>query len=208
KPLSEHHYNGGGLRSAFEYFDGQSNDFMSYRLQKVPRRYLANYPTPKLFFCGGMRERIFYSDFKNMRPIQKWFMRRFMHLGRNLEPNFIERLQNSIAKLAIKNLAKADAYNNTKLGLIKWEKGARFSGGAHSLNKELKVSKTRTAFLHYKFTKGVEGLDYIAKRGQHAGGAALYKQILEQPDLLKKSPLFENSVKYESSQSLKDLLDV
>ncbi|MFK7903364.1 MAG: glycosyltransferase family 2 protein, partial [Nitratireductor sp.] len=47
KPLSEHHYNGGGLRSAFEYFDGQSNDFMSYRLQKVPRRYLANYPTPK-----------------------------------------------------------------------------------------------------------------------------------------------------------------
>jgi len=206
KPINEHMYEGGGLAKSFPYFDDQSRDYMSYRLQKVPRRYLKNYPTPQMFFCGGMRERVFYSDFKNMLALQKWIMQKFMHLGRSLEPSWKNKLENSFAKIAIKNLAKADAYNNTKLGLIKWREGARFSGGAHSVNQEFRISKSRAAFLHYKFTKGVGGLNYIAERGQHAGGSALYKQILDQPELLEQSPVFENSKMYEDSDSLKALL--
>lgn len=206
KPLNEHLFEGGKLRNSFPYFDDQSSAYMSYRLQKVPRRYLKKYPTPELFFCGGMRERIFYSDFEKMLPIQKWFMRNFMHLGRSLEPSISEKIANSLSKLAIKNLAKADAYNNTKLGLIKWRRGARFSGGAHSVNQKFKVSKKRAAFLHYKFTKGVGGLEYVVERGQHAGGSALYKQILEQPELLEELPVFANSKKYKNSSSLAAIL--
>lgn len=205
KPLSEHVYDGGGLREAFPYFDNQSEQ-MSYRLQRVTHKAVKKYPTPKMYFRGGMRERIFYFDFDGLNFIQKWFMRKFMHLNRSLEPNLLERIENIMAKMVIKNRIKANAYNITKLGLIKWRAGAEFSGGAHSATQVFKLSKRKCAFLHYKFTDGVDGLNYVVERGQHAGSGFLYKQILEQSDLLEQSPVYEDSSKYENSLSLGNIL--
>jgi len=82
----------------------------------------------------------------------------------------------------------------------------RFSGGSHAVSAKLKLSEHSGALLHYKFTRGIRGLEYIAQRGQHAGSSVHYRTMLKYEKLLEKSPVTDISRTYSDSLSLNGLL--
>lgn len=208
-PISEHVYTGatesGGLREAFDLFDGNTGD--NYRLLAAPARFRARYPVPRVYASGGMRERVFLPAFQHPNALQKWVLRHWAHLRRPLEPNgWILRVQNALTRMMTKSLVTGAPMDNTKIALLKWQKGGHFSGGTHAVSFATALSPEMTALLHYKFTKGRKGLEYSAKRGQHAGHGKVYKQIMEAQAALDASPVFAGTKRYADSVAFFDAL--
>lgn len=205
RPLNDHVFQSGKLIDAFPYFDRPASPAESYRVQPPARRFLKRYPTPCVHVYGGLRERQFFkrkTQKHGKLPIQ--LLNRFAHLARPLNPGFFSRISNAITRTLTKRNFPDKPFTLTKLGMIKWQKGMRFSGGPHAVSKKIQLANITAAFLHFKFTKGTKGLEYTAKRGQHAGGGMYYKQMLNHQELLSDSPYSSNSLKYTSSQTLVD----
>jgi hypothetical protein len=206
KPLDAHIFTGGSLSDAFPYFDGDSAAPLGYRMMPQPKRYRAKCPTPSVTAFGGMRERLFFASTAKATAVQRWLLESFAHLGRPQSPGFIARITNAITRRAAMSLFPRQSLSCTKLGLLKWPKGATFAGGPHAIDVPMKVSEQRAVLLHYKFTKGAKGLKYTAQRGQHASGSAFYKSILSNDQAMQQSPVFAGSLEYSGSVSLGDLL--
>ncbi|MEJ2309580.1 MAG: glycosyltransferase family 2 protein [Gammaproteobacteria bacterium] len=206
KPLSGHHYAGGGLLEAFPYFDADTDPVTGYRLLPPATRFLKKYPTPRILAFGGMRDRLFFSRSSSAAGFQALMLRKYAHMKRPLNPGPFDRFMNSLARRTTRSLFSSEPFVCSKIGLLKWSRGMRFSGGAHAVTARLRTSESIAAFLHFKFTKGVAGIEYIANRGQHAGEGLYYKQILHNAELLERSPVFESSVRFVSSASLAPLI--
>jgi glycosyltransferase involved in cell wall biosynthesis len=204
KPLKEHNFDSGNLIEAFPYFDNPSDPQSGYRLLPPAKRFLKNFPTPPVCAYGGVRDRIFISKKYSFSFIHNWALHKFAHIRSSLTPKFFQKLTNSLTRRITKKHFGPEPFSMTKLGLVKWQKGMRFSGGPHAVSKKLILSQATGAFLHYKFTKGIEGIEYVAKRGQHDGDSVLYKRILNQLDLFDQSPLCEKSLRFTGAESLID----
>ena len=84
---------------------------------------------------------------------------------------------NAVGKRLLRDLRKGPSrsLDLSKLALIKWRAGMQFSGGTHAVSRKLRLSERRGALLHYKFTRGAEGILYIAARGQQPEAASITK---------------------------------
>ncbi len=204
KPLKEHTFSGGKLVDAFPYFDNPSHSTGGYRLLPPAKRFLKKFPTPPVCAYGGVRDRMFFNEFQTASFLSHWALRTFTHLGGSLNPDFVQRLTNAFTRWLTKKQFGPDPLSMTKLGLLKWQRGMKFSGGPHAVSKKLTLAKVTGSFLHFKFTKGSEGIKYVADRGQHAGGSVLYQKILSQLDLHDLSPFNEGSIAFDGPQSLID----
>jgi len=204
KPLKDHAFSGGTLTETFPYFDNPSHSLGGYRLLPPAKRFLKRFPTPPVCAYGGVRDRMFFNEIGSASSLSRWALRKFAHLGRALNPNFVEKQTNAFTRWLTKGQFGPNPLSMTKLGLLKWQKGLRLSGGPHAVSENLTLAKTTGAFLHFKFTRGSAGIEYIAKRGQHAGGSVLYQKILGQGDLLDRSPFNQGSVVFEGPGSLID----
>ena len=205
RPLQDHVFSDGILLEHFPYFDRPAHPAHSYRMQPPASRFLKKYPTPAVHVYGGMRERQFFQGQRQIRGmLSSALLNRFANLNRPLNPNLKDRIANAITRLITKRLFPAKPFTLTKLALVKWKKGLKLSGGPHAVSEKLNLASTTGVFLHFKFTKGMNGLKYLARRGEHAGGGEYYQQILNQQELLSLSPYSKISEKYTSSQTLID----
>lgn len=200
RPLEDHVYDtsqGTGLAGAFPFFDGPAPAPDGYFMRRARGRY----PTPPVVLSGGMRDRIFTEALKDLPADRLAKLERTSRLDQPINPGLAGRLRRRFADPALRCCS-----NRTKLGLLKWRAGMAFNGGAHKVDTRLQVSESIAAFLHYIFTRGRAGLEYIAARGQHAGGARGYRETLERGDLLSRSPMAPLSRRYEDSTSLAGLI--
>ena len=204
KPLYEHKFPGGNLIDVFPYFDDPSHSSSGYRLLPPAKRFLKRFPTPPVCAYGGVRDRMFFNEVQTSSFLSNWALRTFAHLGGTLDPGFADNLKNAFARQVSKKQFGPDPLSMTKLGLLKWQKGMKFSGGPHAVSKKLNLAKSTGAFLHFKFTKGSEGIKYVANRGQHAGASVLYQKILRQIDQFDQSPFSECSIAFSGPKSLID----
>ena len=61
-PLSQHWYEGGGLKRIFPFFDGPRASPFGYCAVTQGRTHRSKFPTPGLYALGGLRWRMFFSD--------------------------------------------------------------------------------------------------------------------------------------------------
>lgn len=201
KPLADHSYSGGGLVAAFPMTDGPG----SYFLLPAPARYRRKYPAPSLLVYGGMRSRLFFSTCQPS-SMQSALLARFAGLDGPFNPRLVRLTAARATRRACRSILGSDPFTATKLTLLKWRVGLGFSGGSHSVTQHLRVSEHAGALLHFKFTKGLGGLQYLANRGQHAGGGRYYKRMLGARDVLTSSPCYSGTLKVTGSASLTGFL--
>ncbi len=192
------------LRDRFPLFDGPAPFPDGYQMRMVTARVGSRYPTPGVTLSGGARARLFYRSKAPVSDLQRRAAERFLRLDGRVTPRLTDRPGQWLARRLTRRVLDG-TLNNTKLGLLRWRKGLRFNGGAHKLSGELVMSESIAVFLHYAFTRGRAGVEYIASRGQHADGARAYKALLS-GDGLARSPVFQHSKRYDGVQSLAGLI--
>lgn len=205
-PLADHVFSTGSLSDAFPLFDSPETASLGYRLIAPPPAYRSHFPSPAVMVFGGMRERLFV---RARAPLSRWqrtLVDRFAAITDPLQPSCIQLSQHSIARLATNEHFDGHRFKTSKLGMIRWRRGFDFSGGAHAVNCRVRISKRLCAFLHFPVTRGVDGIEYVANRGQHSRGSYYYKRMLHAEKLLRRSAVCEISQRYVSSSSLGPLL--
>jgi Glycosyl transferase family 2 len=188
---------GDSMLAAFPYFDAEG-----YRLIPAKRKHSRQYPTPPLALYGGARERLFYNgDRRRGRP--RWAVRRFGHLKRSMTPSFWERVGNRLARIAARKKIRHPPLLMSKIGLLKWRAGMRFSGGPHAVSTELPLSQSWGALLHFKFIDFAAQIAYKAERGQHCDEGAHYK-LLQAKGEFHRSPFYDGSRRYNDWRDLRE----
>lgn len=205
KPFSKHIYTGGGLHSTFPFFDEPGN----YWVMSTPAIFRHKFPTPGAMVFGGMRERCFYSEGKFDSFFQR-LLRKVSPLPFQLPQNRLRLYKYELVRRFIYHFSGSPdmpPVNSSKLPLVKWRKGYFFNGGAHALNTGVTVFSQSAALLHYRFTRGTDGLKYTATRGQHAAGGAYCAKLVNGVVVDDRSPICAQSRKFVNSLSLKDFLE-
>jgi hypothetical protein len=197
-PLNRPVYQAGqSMLAAFPYFDAGG-----YRLVRPRYKHLRHYPTPPLTLYGGPRERLFYDFMPDaIGGLRGWAMRRFANLGRSMTPGVLERAGNTLARFALSGKAPRPPLVMSKIALLKWRPGLRFSGGPHDVSQALALSAVWGALLHFKFMDLPGQIAYQTVRKQHAGGARHYKRM-EEKGGFERSPIYEGSRRYSSWRDL------
>lgn len=204
-PLSAHMHPHGSemsLAARFPLFDGPGV-FPDGYFRRPPSARSRAFPTPQISFSGGVRNRLFHFDPTGLTAAQRWAAR-FVAFDGPVTPGLIDRPGMWIARRLLRGVLKG-SLNTTKLGLIRWRAGLRFNGGAHKLSGVVPLSESIAVFLHYPFTRGRVGVEYIAARGQHAEGSRAYASLLE-GGALDRSPAFRQSRRYDGVASLAGLI--
>lgn len=207
RPLAEHVFDpadGVSLAEAFPFFDGPGAGGPGYVMRPITAATRRRYPTPPVELRGGARERLF-GQAAAPGPLARLVLRQVFSPDGPVNAGPAQALLRRLAR-PLAGAALRRELNTTKLGLIRWRRGMRFNGGAHKLDRAIPCSESIAVFLHYPFTRGREGLAYIAARGQHAGGAGHYAQMLEREQVLARSPVFEGSRRYTGPESLSGLM--
>jgi hypothetical protein len=188
---------GQSMLATFPYFDGDS-----YRLVRPRLKHLLLYPTPPLEMHGGARERLFY-DFsvESLTGLRRLIVKRFTHLGIVMSSGFWSRVRTTLARIALSGKAPRPPLVMSKLSLMKWREGMRFSGGPHCVSQTLKLSPLWGAYLHFKFIDLPKEVAYQVERGQHAGGAVHYKKVAQKAGF-ERSAIYKGSRRYESWRDL------
>lgn len=205
-PLGQKVYDGQGpIQEAYPYFDGQGMPPMGLRVVAPPSRFARRFPTPRVSFTGGVRERMFLQR-SALTRFQGWMVARFAHMQRPLHPSASQRILNRLVRAVTRKAFSDDPLVMNKFALLKWQRGTRFSRAPHFIDREVCVSERLAVFLHFKFYKGHGGFQYNVDRGQHAGGAKMYQKMVAQTDVLDASPMAEGSVRFHDVESLRGLL--
>ena len=130
-------------------------------------------------------------------------LKRFGDISGEFSPKTLDQFFLKLIRFLLSRFLKeTPLYNCSKIPFLKWENGIFFYGGAHALSKKIALSRKNAVVLHFKFASGVDGLNYVAQRGQHADGSELYKRLLRQTEVLAASPVFEGSKNYTDGTSL------
>lgn len=213
-PLGDHRFDGGdaaSLMAAFPLFDGPAPPPLGYRLLPPPTGFRRRFATPRMMVWGGMRERLFFGGATRANAVQRRMLTAWAHMGRPLNPGPVERLQNEATRVTVRRLFRSNRSRHpfavTKLPLLRWRRGLRFSGGPHAVGgAALQLSERIAGLLHYKFTRGAAGIAYTARRGQHIGGAGFYRDMLAAGDGLSASPVFAATRAYDGPDSMAGIL--
>ena len=206
RPLSEHRFPGPeglNLGETFPFFDGPDAAPLGYRMHDAAGS--KDGPiTPQVVVHGGMRERLFrLSERGTSAPVRR-VLDDLAGLDGAMNPAGATRLTRRLVRAMMKHHFR-DALHMQKAGLIRWRSGLRYRN-AHQIVGRLAMSESICAFLHYKFTRGVEGLEYTARRGAHAGSSAHYKQMIARRDILDRSPVYAGTRLYEGRESLAGII--
>ncbi len=205
QPLADHvHDSGDGipLHRRFPYFDGPGRFPLGYFMRPISAAQSRVRPTPPIRFNGGARDRLFFlSDMRASAP-QNWLIDHYLRLDQRITPRARDLPMRMLARQLTRRLFES-ALNATKVGLFRWQSGMMFNG--HKVDRPLVMSESISALLHFPFTRGRAGIEYIVNRGQHAGGSRYYRKLLESRGL-ERSPRAPNSRRYEAISSLNGLI--
>lgn len=206
RPLKDHIAGPGPLVEQFPFFDDPVKDPMNYRVMLSPsRRYRLAHPTPPTESHGGMRDRLFGHGMDAHGPFGRLLLRDSIAAPRHVSA--LRRPFEVVKSKLLKPMKKPYPNSITKLALVKWRAGLRFSGGPHHISAKLPLSREKGAYLHFPITRGKAGLSYIGDRGQHSRAGKYYNHILGQGQAaLDASPVYPGSTRYTSSRDLGPLL--
>ncbi len=208
RPLAEHVFEGGSLeelRRAFPLFDRLEG--WNYRFIMPERKYRKRFPTPQRHVSGGLYERLISTHRRKPGPLRRFFLIRYADLSTPLNLSEKEYRMNALARRILRPFHPGPkrTLDLTKLALIRWKAGMRFAGGAHVVDRELRLSERRGVLLHYKFTRGDNGIRYLVERGQHARAGAYYSGLLSEK-VLHRSPVGAPTTAFRGEASLGELL--
>ncbi|MFV0387017.1 hypothetical protein [Paracoccus sp. (in: a-proteobacteria)] len=206
-PLAGHLYpreGAGSLTEAFPWFDGPGLAPLGYHFMFNSTKARRKAATPPLSVHGGLRDRLFRVPGLRMGRLALAALDRVAGLDGAVTPRGAGLLRHRIARRLARRFFKG-AMDMHKVALLRWRPGTHFVG-AHRLREPYRMSESIAALLHYKFTRGVAGLEYTAQRGQHFGGARHYHEMLNAAGVLERSPVFAGSRRYQGSASLAGII--
>jgi FkbM family methyltransferase len=170
------------LVEEFPYFDDPCKDAQAYRMLAFSRRFRKKWATPKLGMHGGMRDRIMRGTRHAQAKTVEHCKERLVM--RNPSPDGFPLARELLMRaFTTKSFKDARQLNVSKVPVLRWKEGSLFNGGAHALREKYVLGDEYGVMLHFPFTKGLDGIQYLAKRAQHAKGGAFYKRALGLADI-------------------------
>ena len=198
KPIAFHVSAGGRLSDEFPLFDDPRKDDLAYRLQMSRARFHRRFGTPDMITTGGMRDRLFFAGRNAHSAFGRMLLRNSMAKSRS--PRGAAYLRERIICALTRTDKRRRPLNLTKLPLLRWPGGAEFNGGPHHLSRQIMLSSERAVLSHYPLTRGIDGVRYLAKRGQHAEQGRYYRVMEELGEI---NPVYFGTSRFEGSGSLK-----
>ena len=205
RPLAEHLHepdDGTSLLRRFPFFDGTGPFPLGYFMRPISAAQSRDRPTPPVRFNGGARDRLFFLADLRANPMQHRLIERYLRMDQRITPGWRDLPMRMAARQLTRHLFET-ALNATKVGLFRWQAGMMFNG--HKVDRRLAMSESVAALLHFPFTRGRAGIEYIVQRGQHAGGSRYYRKLLDSGGL-GRSPHAPHSLHYDSVESLRGLI--
>lgn len=199
-PLADHVFDGGSLRDAFPLFDDPARDPLNTRMEAAPAGFARAWPTPRLHAIGGMRQRLF----GGRRLATGGWRDRVAGLlppMRDPSPTGARLLTEKLMRALTNDRRAERPLNLSKIALLRWKRGSCFFGGPHALRPAYRLGRERMCLLHYPITRGMDGVSYVAERGEHARGAVHYREIARSTRSAD-SPVYDGTSRYEGPQSL------
>ncbi len=192
KPIAEHVADGSKpLADTFPCYDDPNKDVLAYRTALTPASFRRRFPMPNSVLMGGMRDRMFDAPDDRHAMLARLLQRKALARPRQIPANnlFWERI---ITRITRPRRAQPPL-NLTKVPLVKWQRGLRYNGGAHHLSANLTPATENGVLLHFAITQGVDGVAYLANRGQHAAGGGYYRSILDSGALSDLNPVYSGT---------------
>lgn len=187
-PIEEHVVADRPLREAFAFYDDPRKDPLAYRGALTPKSMRRRFPLPNAFVMGGMRSRLFEGAITSRQWLTRWLQRDALKRPRHIPPT--DLLKAEVITRLTRPRGTKPPLNLTKVPLVKWQAGLRYNGGAHHVSHPLTPAGENGVLLHYPITRGVDGIAYLANRGQHAQGGAYYQSILDKGPRTGISPVY------------------
>ncbi|MGX1499062.1 hypothetical protein ACSSV1_004113 [Labrenzia sp. MBR-25] len=182
-------------------------DASGYRYNPLKGSHGKRYKTPARHVFGGTRERLFHQNSKRTKTAFDRLLLATVYSLRSKEPNSTlgRKLDQLIFKL-IKNALPSPAAVQSKIPLIKWQRGFTFSGGVHGITQKISVSPLWGALLHFKYLDDFQHkVAEALKRQQHTDNAGHYREYEVQSSTLMEKGLFGRTSRlFEGVDSLKD----
>jgi len=191
---------GDGFLEACHWFDGDG-----YRYNPLKGSHGKRYRTPVRHVFGGTRERLFHQQAKRPRnALDRLLLSSVFSLrARTPESGTGRKLDHLLFKL-VKNALPSPAAVQSKVPLLKWEAGYRFSGGVHGIDRDITIAPDWGTLLHFKYlddfrSKVAEAIE----RKQHTDNAGHYLDYNTQMDRLMEQGLnYRGSVRFDNDKSL------
>jgi hypothetical protein len=202
RPIADHVGGGGRLLHDFPLFDDPLLDPLAYRLQLSKPGFHRKFGTPDMIATGGMRDRVFFAPSASHNMLGRVLLRNSIRKSRTPRGRvyFRERV---IATLTQPRRG-TPPLNLTKLPLLRWPRGAKFNGGTHHLSRRLPLSCEHGVLMHFAITRGMDGIRYIAERGQHAKQGTYYRAM---SDLGHVNPVYHGTSRYRDSESFRGFFE-
>jgi len=182
-------------------------DSDGYRYNPLKGSHGKRYRTPARHVFGGTRERLFHQQAKRPKQaLDRLLLGSVFALQAKASATaFGRRLDHLLFKL-VKNALPSPAAVQSKVPLLKWQQGTRFSGGVHGIDREVAVAPDWGVLLHFKYLDDFKSkvAEAIARK-QHTDNAGHYLDYNSQMDLLMEDGLhYPGSRRFDGVRTLLD----
>jgi glycosyltransferase involved in cell wall biosynthesis len=182
-------------------------DASGYRYNPLKGSHQKRDKSPVRHIFGGTRERVFHQNSKRPKNLlDKLLLRNFFGIqSRSPETGFGRKVDHMLFKL-VKNALPDTAAVQSKIPLIKWDIGYKFSGGVHGIDKKLEFAPDWGALLHFKYLEDFQSkVAEAIERKQHTDNAGHYRDYSSQMGrLMEEGLLHSGSVRFTGTKSLID----
>ncbi|WP_068408891.1 glycosyltransferase family 2 protein [Labrenzia sp. OB1] len=202
-PLKELAYRPGeSFLKTCSWFDAEG-----YRYNPLKGSHAKRYKTPERHVFGGTRERLFHQAAKRPQSFfDKLLLSTLFSLRATAPGGRAGRKLDHLLFKPVKNALPSPAAVQSKIPLLKWETGYRFSGGVHGIDRQVAVAPDWGALLHFKYLDDFESKVFEAlERKQHTDNAGHYLDYnVQMSRLLTEGLHYSGSTLFSGVQSLID----
>lgn len=200
-PLKDLSYKAGdSFLDCCPWFDGEG-----YRYNPLKGSHAKRYRTPARHVFGGTRERLFHQvAHRPKNVLDRLLISTVFSLRARAPESSAGRVLDHLLFKPVKDALPSPAAVQSKIPLIKWERGYKFSGGVHSIDEEIAVAPDWGALLHFKYLDDFESkVSEALDRKQHTDNSGHYVDYSAQMGRLLTDGLrYPGSVLFSGVQSL------
>nr|WP_282449426.1 glycosyltransferase family 2 protein [Roseibium sp. CAU 1639] len=182
------------------WFDGSG-----YRYNPLKGSHGKRYKTPARHVFGGTRERLFHQEAKRPKSaLDRLLLSSVFSLhARTPETKAGRKLDHLLFKF-VKNALPSPAAVQSKIPLLKWQRGNRFSGGVHGIDRAIAVAPDWGALLHFKYLDDFQSkVAEALTRQQHTDNAGHYRDYEAQmAGLMAEGLHYTGSVRFTGPEAL------
>ncbi|WP_165814683.1 glycosyltransferase family 2 protein [Labrenzia sp. 011] len=202
-PLKDLSYRAGdSFLETCPWFDAEG-----YRYNPLKGSHAKRYKTPARHVFGGTRERLFHQAAKRPKTLfDKLLLSTVFSLRATAPESVAGRKLDHLLFKPVKNALPSPAAVQSKIPLLKWDRGYRFSGGVHGIDRQIAVAPDWGVLLHFKYLDDFESkVSEALERRQHTDNAGHYRDYNAQMSRLITEGLhYPGSALFSGVQSLID----